>query len=185
MTDTNEYLSLKEASEYLNKSSKTLSRYIKAGLLTPERITSQRGTSEYRFKKSELDTLLKDPKTQDTQDRTSDRTREGEDRTKDKTPDRTDTPDNYREIINLLRENQTILKEQLKTKDEQIKDLGSKIDQLLERNKEGNILISHLQNKLLLEDKKPDLDYIDEDLITEQSEPKEKRKSFFERIFNL
>ena len=52
------YKTLKEASEYIGKSEKTISRYIKRGRLNPERAKSQNGTLEYRFSVDELDTLL-------------------------------------------------------------------------------------------------------------------------------
>ena len=71
-----------------------------------------------------------------------------------------DTPDKTRhntaretgqdgEIITLLKETTGFLKEQLKVKDEQIKDLGGKIDQLIERDRETNILLRGLQDKIL------------------------------------
>jgi excisionase family DNA binding protein len=54
----NEYsITLFEACEILNRSKKTLSRYIRQGRLTPQRITSQQGTLEYRFSRADLDAL--------------------------------------------------------------------------------------------------------------------------------
>ena len=46
-------LTLFEACEYLNRSKKSLSRYIWQGLLHPEQIKSQQGTLEYRFSKDD------------------------------------------------------------------------------------------------------------------------------------
>jgi hypothetical protein len=54
----NEYsITLFEACEILNRSKKTLSRYIRQGRLTPQKITSQQGTLEYRFSKADLEAL--------------------------------------------------------------------------------------------------------------------------------
>lgn len=52
-----EYKTLKEASEILRKSEKTISRYIQRGLLHPEKIKSAQGTLEYRFLTEELEQL--------------------------------------------------------------------------------------------------------------------------------
>lgn len=46
-----------EACKILKKSRRTVSRYIKKGLITPERIKSQRGTLEHRFKQADLEGL--------------------------------------------------------------------------------------------------------------------------------
>ena len=46
-----------EACKILKKSRRTVSRYIKKGLITPERIKSQRGSVEYRFKLADLESL--------------------------------------------------------------------------------------------------------------------------------
>ena len=46
---------LKEASEYLGKSTKTISRYIQKGLLNPDRLQSAQGTLEYSFDDKELE----------------------------------------------------------------------------------------------------------------------------------
>lgn len=46
-----------QACNLLKKSRKTISRYIRKGLLKPERIKSQRGTLEYRFKQADLESL--------------------------------------------------------------------------------------------------------------------------------
>jgi len=50
-------LTFTEACEILKKSRKTISRYIKKGLITLERIKSQRGTLEYRFNQADLEGL--------------------------------------------------------------------------------------------------------------------------------
>jgi len=50
-------LTLFEACEYLNKSSRTISRYIRRGILHPLAQKSRQGTLEYRFSKSELEAV--------------------------------------------------------------------------------------------------------------------------------
>lgn len=120
-----------EACKLLKKSRKTISRYIKKGLLKPERIKSQRGTLEYRFKQADLKGL---------------KTGIGKTRT-DKTRQviRQDS-----EVITLLKETTKTLRDQLAVKDKQIKSLGNKIDGLIERGRETNILIKGLTNKVLM-----------------------------------
>jgi transcriptional regulator with XRE-family HTH domain len=103
-------IGLAEVCEILNKSKRTVSRYIRQGLLNPERIKSRRGTLEYRFNRTDLAKFKKPERTEQTR------------------------PDD--EII-------TLLKDQLKVKDEQI-------NQLIERSRETNILLNRLQNQLLL-----------------------------------
>ena len=63
MSDFN--ITLFEACEFLNKGKKSISRYIRQGLLHPQKIKSQQGTLEYRFSKEDLEAF----KLQDTQDR--------------------------------------------------------------------------------------------------------------------
>ena len=74
---------------------------------------------------------------------------------------RQDTPEQIRqdktretgqdsEVITLLKETTGLLKEQLVKKDEQIKDLGGKIDQLIERDRETNIILKGLQDKVFM-----------------------------------
>jgi hypothetical protein len=172
MSDYN--LTLFEACELLNRSKKSISRYIRRGLLHPQQIKSQQGTLEYRFSKADLEAF----KLQDTQDKTRQETGDTPDKTsqsgqtdetpvkeakiqaiKEETrPDETDQPrqDKAREtgqdneIINLLKETTGLLKDQLAKKDEQIKDLGGKIDELIQRDRETNILIGQLQSKVLM-----------------------------------
>lgn len=172
MSDYN--LTLFEACELLNRSKKSISRYIRRDLLHPQQIKSQQGTLEYRFSRADLEAF----KLQETQDKTRQETGDTPDETSqsgqteatpikeaeikeitDETrPDKAeqtsqDKPQETRhdsEIINLLKETTGLLKEQLTKKDEQIKDLGGKIDQLIERDRETNILIGQLQSKVLM-----------------------------------
>ena len=175
MNDFN--ITLFETCELLNRSKKSISRYIRRGLLHPERVKSQQGTLEYRFSKEDIEAF----KTQEAlkaeearQDRTeeTDQTEEtghihihSSEQDKSKyTESRQDTPDQTgqrrqdrvgqdSEVITLLKETTGLLKEQLGKKDEQIKDLGGKIDQLIERDRETNILLKGLQDKILLLEK--------------------------------
>jgi predicted DNA-binding transcriptional regulator AlpA len=57
------------------------------------------------------------------------------------------------EIILLLKDTTGMLRDQLKTKDDQIKNLDDKIGQLIERNRETNILLKGLQDKIMLLEK--------------------------------
>jgi len=167
-------ITLFEACELLNRSKKSISRYIRRGLLHPERVKSQQGTLEYRFSKDDLETfkaLDADETRQDGTERT-DQTGQQEpvktiefsetqenkevlEETRQDTPeqtrqDRTRETGQDNEVITLLKETTGLLKDQLQKKDEQIKDLGGKIDQLIERDRETNILIGQLQSKVLM-----------------------------------
>lgn len=172
MSDYN--LTLFEACELLNRSKKSISRYIRRGLLHPQQIKSQQGTLEYRFSKADLEAF----KLQETQDKTRQETGDTPDETSqsgqteatpskeaeikaitDETrPDKAEQTSQDKpqetghdsEIINLLKETTGLLKEQLVKKDEQIKDLGGKIDELIQRDRETNILIGQLQSKVLM-----------------------------------
>ena len=172
MSDYN--LTLFEACELLNRSKKSISRYIRRGLLHPQQIKSQQGTLEYRFSKDDLEAF----KAQETQDKTRQETGDTPDKTSqsgqtEATPskeaktkeiieetrpdkpeqtsqDKTQETGQNSEIINLLKETTGLLKDQLAKKDEQIKDLGGKIDELIQRDRETNILIGQLQSKVLM-----------------------------------
>jgi len=166
MSDFN--LTLFEACEYLNKSKKSISRYIRRGLLHPQEIKSQQGTLEYRFSKADLEAFklqeAQGKTRQDRQDETSqsgqtepteintNKTKEikeetGQDQT---SQDRTEQTGQDTEIITLLKETTGLLKGQLVKKDEQIKDLGGKIDGLIERSRETNLLMGQMQSKVLM-----------------------------------
>ncbi len=177
-------ITLSEACEILNRSKKSISRYISKGLLHPIKIKNQNGILEYRFSKSDIEAF----KLQETSNAvnkiqnitsydnnlinksyidsrinnsgqqwtvedivdTGGQDSSGHEKTLD------DKKEENTEIIILLKETIGLLKEQLSKKDEQIKDLGFKIDQLIERNRETNILIGHLQNKVLMLEKQKD-----------------------------
>ncbi len=171
MSDFN--ITLFETCELLNRSKKSISRYIRRGLLHPERVKSQQGTLEYRFSKADIEAfkaqeVLKAGQVEQTRpDRTEETDQTGHiessfnenktenDQSRQDTPDQT-RPDKTQEtgrdneVITLLKETTGLLKEQLTKKDEQIKDLGGKIDQLIERDRETNILLKGLQDKVLM-----------------------------------
>jgi hypothetical protein len=128
MIDKGETVSFTEASKILEKSERTLSRYIKKKLIIPEKIKSQKGI-KYYFNLAELESF----KNLDT---IGQMTRQNikVDKNKDDT-------------LSFLKNTMKLLQKQLKAKDTQIINL-------LERQRETNILMGQLQNKvLLLEDK--------------------------------
>jgi len=168
-----------EACKILKKSKKTISRYIRKGLLKPERIKSQRGTLEYRFKQADLESLKISGTNKLRQDIRED-TRQGI------------RQDN--EVITLLKETTQVLKDQLNVKDKQIKSLGNKIDGLIERGRETNILIKGLTNKVfMLEGKKEQDETINEveDKDKNRGDRQDKKRQdrgqkvslFFRRLF--
>ena len=213
MSDYN--LTLFEACELLNRSKKSISRYIRRGLLHPQQIKSQQGTLEYRFSKADLEAF----KLQETQDKTRQETGDTPDETsqsgqteatpskeaeikaiKDETrpdkaeqtsQDKTQETGQNSEIINLLKETTGLLKEQLVKKDEQIKDLGGKIDELIQRDRETNILIGQLQSKVLMLEQPKDA--INADIVeqTGQATPdktgqdKMAKRGFIDRVKDI
>ena len=117
-----------EACNLLKKSKRTVGRYIKKKLLNPDKIKTENGT-EYRFNLTEVENLKKP----DTVGQTTRQNIKYEKKDDD--------------TLSLIKDNMKLLQKQLKAKDTQIK-------QLLERQRETNILMGQLQNKvLMLEDK--------------------------------
>ena len=121
-------LNFNEVCERLGKSRRTVSRYISNGLLNPDRIKTEKGNLEYRFSQSEVESLKKRGRGQGTgQNIKTDR--------------------NIDDTLSLLKDTVKLLQKQLKAKDNQI-------NKMLERQREANILMGQLQNKVfLLEDK--------------------------------
>jgi DNA-binding transcriptional MerR regulator len=141
-------INLDQACNILGKSKRTITRYIKKGLLNPEKVKSENGILEYRFKKSEIENI-KNP------DTTTGQTTRQNQKVEQKDDD----------TLSLLKDNMKVLEKQLKTKDRQIK-------QLLERQRETNYLLKGLQDKvLLLEDKskgkRPDKEHRTEDTTSD------------------
>ena len=141
--ETDHSITFIEACKILKKSKRTVSRYIKKGLIKPEIIKSQKGSLEYRFSQADLESL-KIPGTdkirQDTRQAIRQDTRQAI---------RQDTGQEN-EVITLLKETTQVLKDQLVIKDKQIKSLSGKIDQLIERGRETNVLLKGLTNKVLM-----------------------------------
>jgi len=211
MSDYN--ITLFEACELLNRSKKSISRYIRKGLLHPEQIKSKQGTLEYRFSKADLEAFkaqeaLKAEQTRpdgtDQTDRTEQTEQTGQpnltqdieiqkspeqtrqDRIEQARQDRTLETDQKNEIITLLKETTGLLKEQLKTKDEQISSLGVKIDQLIERDRETNIILKGLQDKILaLEPPKQKQEQTGQDRGdgTRQDQPKTAKADIWKQLF--
>ena len=168
MSDFN--LTLFEACEYLNKSKKSISRYIRRGLLHPKKVKSKQGTLEYRFSKADVEAFkaqealkaeqTRPDRTEETQETGHIKTdfienKEVLSETRQDTPDQTgherqEKTGQENEVITLLKETKGILKDQLHKKDEQIKGLGGKIDQLIERDRETNIILKGLQDKVFM-----------------------------------
>jgi len=121
----NNELTFDDVSQLLGKSKRTVSRYIKAGKLNPEKVKGKKGIPEYRFNRSEVESLNNSAAT-------GQRTGQNQ-----KTEQKDD------DILSVIK----VFEKQLKAKDQQIK-------QLLERQRETNYLLKGLQDKvLLLEDK--------------------------------
>ena len=209
MSDFN--ITLFEACELLNRSKKSISRYIRRGLLHPERVKSQQGTLEYRFTKADIEAfkaqeaLNAEQTRQDTADRTEETRQTGHiktgfienkevlSETRQDTPEQTgherqDKTGQESEVITLLKETTGLLRDQLKTKDEQISSLGGKIDQLIERDRETNIILKGLQDKVFLLEQpkppKPEETGQDRGDGTGQDEPKPAKAGFWKRLFS-
>ena len=185
-----------------------------------EKVKSQQGTLEYRFNKADIE-AFKAQEALNAEETRQDGTDETEqtghkepikkaeflenkdfkgqtDKTRQDTPeqtrqDRTRETGQDNEVITLLKETTGLLKEQLTKKDEQIKDLGGKIDQLIERDRETNILIGQLQSKVLMLEKPREPINADADETgqagqdtpdqTGQDEPKPEKAGFWKRLF--
>ena len=175
----------------------------------PEKVKSQQGTLEYRFSKADIEAFKAQEALnaeQTRQDRTEETGQTGQggqtrqDTLKrenglnkdDLSQRRQDTPEQTghgrqdSEVITLLKETTGLLKEQLVKKDEQIKDLGGKIDQLIERDRETNILIGQLQSKVLMLEKPREPINADADETghkpEETGQDSEVKRGFLERV---
>jgi len=183
----NEYsITLFEACEILNRSKKTLSRYVRQGRLTPQRIASQQGTLEYRFSKADLEALklaldqeTQEQTRQDTPDKTgqtrqdtdsplddenlsnaekifeispkTEQTGQGRrDETGHDRADGTGQKGQNDSIVAILKETTELLKDQLTIKDTQISTLNEQVHKLIERDRETNILLKGLQDRIML-----------------------------------
>jgi len=129
--ETDHKITFTEACKILGKSERTLSRYIKKKLLNPDKIKTEKGT-EYRFDRSEVENLKK-------LDTSGQATRQN-----------IKIEKNDDDTLALIKDKNSRIKsleKQLKVKDKQIENFQ-------ERQREANILMGQLQNKvLMLEDK--------------------------------
>ena len=125
-------LTTAEVCEVLKKSSKTVQRYVKKGLLNPKTVKTEWGTVEYRFDRSEVDNL-KDRETTIVHDVRSDRGQERQ-----------------QETLPVLIDQLKMKDNQMAKKDEQIKELSDRIKELIERDRERNVLMKDMQDKLVL-----------------------------------
>ncbi len=216
-------LTLFEVCETLNKSSRTISRYVHKNILHPVGVKSRQGTLEYRFSRSEVEELKKreeqvrqmnfpnlitmdpgvasfaslsyPPATSMPRPQfaipgvmypSASGQTQGQSGATDQTAapsaaNPTDAPvaspadpvaaipsetvhveelessglvtDRDNKIITLLKETTEMLRGQLRVKDDQIRNLDEKIGQLIERNRETNILLKGLQDKMVLLEK--------------------------------
>ena len=120
-------ISSKEVCELLGISKRSLSRYVKKKLLNPDKVKTEKGI-EHCFNLAEVENLKKP-------DTIGQMTRQNKIEKKDD------------DTLSLLKDTLKLLQKQLKAKDDQIKNM-------LERQRETNILMGQLQNKvLMLEDK--------------------------------
>jgi hypothetical protein len=176
MNEADYNITLFEACEILNKSKKTVSRYIRRGRLSPIQIKSQQGTPEYRFTKPDLEALRAELTRVDTPDRTdqterTDETGHAGQTRQDIHPlekanigtkqgetgqrgqgrqDKTRETGHENGVITLLKETTELLKGQLAIKDGQISTLNDQVHKLIERDRETNILLKGLQDRIML-----------------------------------
>lgn len=195
MSDFN--ITLYEACEFLNKSKKTLGRYVRQGKLHPQKIKSHRGTLEYRFSRADLEAFRQaetsqldetteqadlnadikgDETTQKGQD-TPDETGIKKDIAKDNekkdetTQDNKDKPRQDGDIINLLQSTVSLLKDQLTVKDEQI-------NSLIKGQERSDYILQTLQAKMFLLEQPKQRDIASEgDFIETKPEVKPEKKT--------
>ena len=165
MDKNNDFLTIKQAAELTNKSTITIRRLIKL-LLTqnnPEVIhlikqTQGRGGFIYKVKQDLIRQKYNLPTQKDkqkenlpTQKIEDDKgTQKQKPETSSKANVNTEVLEAKTEIINILKGELYKKDHQMKTKDWQIGSLGKKIDNLIERNRETNILIKGLQDKVFM-----------------------------------
>jgi DNA-binding transcriptional MerR regulator len=161
MTKTD--LTFNEVCKILNRSRRTVSRYINEGLIKPKIIGSQKGTSKYLFDPKEVENINISGKV-DRKGKTGHKTRQ-------------DMAYHDTEVI-------TLLKDQLKIKDKQITNLQGKIDKLIERQRETNYLIKGLSDKILMIESKTKSQEREDKTGHQKNGTSSKIKQFFGRWFN-
>jgi len=158
----NNKLTLKEVCQELGKSKRTITRYIKKGILNPEKIKNEKGVIENRFDPKEIEKFKLPEKEKAT-------------RTAPEGVGHIGQVGHDKDVLDVL----SLLKEQLKTKEKEITRLHKKIDRLIDRQHETNVLIGSLQNKVLkLEHKTKD-----DDIGQKQGGTGAKIRQFIDRLF--
>ncbi len=160
------FLTIKEASDLSGKSPITIRRMIKYLITQKDKLTTQETTQKHNLSSQMISQMISQERQNDnplspfiykmnedlirrvfnlttqppTQMATQDKPDDYSNNKKEDTQMSSQKPA-FNEVV-------TLLKEQVKTKDEQIKDLGGKIDQLIERSRETNILMKGLQERV-------------------------------------
>jgi len=176
MDTNNDFLTIKQASELTNKSPITIRRLIKQMLTqnNPEVIQlikqeQGRGGFIYKVKENlirqkynlpnQMDTQKENlPNQKDSQDRSLPTQKNKDDKANQKQePEQSNKTDTNTkllgaktEIINILKGELYKKDHQMKTKDWQIGSLGKKIDNLIERGRETNIILKGLQDRVFM-----------------------------------
>lgn len=170
------YLTLEQVSQRLNKSKKTISKYIKQGKLTPERIRSKQGTLKYKFLESDIEAFSVGVDLGEMNPEQKQEPQEGNYQTRKEAP-------REEEHLNQVRELTEVLKDQLNRKDEQIKSLSDKIDTLIERDRETNILLGQLQSKVLMIENPQERPEEEEGKEEKTEKKTEKKRGFWDFLF--
>lgn len=170
------YLTLEQVSQRLNKSTKTISKYIKQGKLTPERVRSKQGTLKYKFLESDIQAFSAGVDLGDMNPEKNQEPQKGNYQTRKE-------PTRREEDLNQVRELTEVLKDQLNRKDEQIKSLSDKIDTLIERDRETNILLGQLQSKVLMLETPQERKEEEESQEENTEKRTEKKKGFWDFLF--
>ncbi len=182
-------LTLFEVCELLSKSKKTVSRYIRQGKLNPKEIKSKQGTLEYRFYLEDIENFKKQDSTKRRENELSQSLEDGkmaenggniEKKTKKNIEKEIIKVNNTEKIQDdglngVLKETIGLLKGQLEEKDKQIERKDEAINSLIERNRENNVLMKGLQDKVfVLEEKKIELEETGRDKADKTGQTDEK-----------
>ena len=195
MNKNNDFLTIKQAAELTNKSTITIRRLIKLLLMQndPEVIhlikqKQGRGGFIYKVKQDLIRQKYNLPTQKDKQKENLPTQKIEDDKVTQKQKPKTSNNANVNievleaktEIINILKGELYKKDHQMKTKDWQIGSLGKKIDNLIERDRETNILIKGLQDKVFMieEAKNPEPEN------KTKNKPKTKRRGRLKKFLN-
>ncbi len=129
---TKDYLTISEVAEKLEKSKRTITRYVTKGLLQPEKIKNDQGIIENRFDPYEIEKFTLPEKEKAT-------------RTAPEGVGNVGHIGHDQDVLDVI----SLLKDEMKNKEKEITRLHRKIDRLIDRQHETNVLIGSLQNKVL------------------------------------